>query len=209
MSLDQHALYDARLDLLDFTITALADTPDPEFIEGLQDEAQLPDESVTDRLDAGFEGIDAFRDQVASRKAASVADDLSGEFTRLFVGPRPPVLAHETYFRDDVDFLGEGLAAVQEAYSAAGWSPPEDYTEEDDYVAVELAFLRHLVRRQRAGAEETVGFERVFLEQHLGTWVGDLADAVHEHAESPFYPAVADVVAGVAEFEAMLVDAER
>jgi TorA maturation chaperone TorD len=134
-----------------------------------------------------------------------VQEELATEYTRVFVGPRPPVLAHETYYREDRDFLGEGLAEVQASYSAAGWSPPEEYPEEDDHVAVELAFLRYLVARQRSGDEETFGFERVFLDEHLLHWVDAFAEDVLDETDEPLYRAGASIVAGLAEFEDELV----
>ena len=171
------AVYEARLELVDFVIDVFWDVPEEAFVERLlTGEVQLPDDSINDQLDEGFEMLRAWIDENADRPVADVRNELELEYTDLLVGPRPPVLPHETNYREDTEFIGEGLAEVDASYAAAGWAPPEDYPEEDDFVAVEMAFLRYLIERQREGDAETVGYERVFIEQHLSEWVVDFAD---------------------------------
>ncbi|WP_306059420.1 TorD/DmsD family molecular chaperone [Natronococcus wangiae] len=201
MSVDQRALYDARLELVNFLIDALADVPTDEFVETVLRDFVFPEESVSDDLDRGFGQLERFIAANRDRDPGDVQHDLEREFTRLFVGPRPRVLAHETYYRDDTDFRGAGRAKVTASYSAAGWSPPEEYPEEDDYVAVELAFLRYLIRRQRSGAEEAFGYQRVFHEEHLSEWIDDLVEDVREQSQDPFYEAVATLLEGYLTFE--------
>lgn len=204
--MEETAIYDARLELVDFAIEVFHDVPDTEFVSRLLDgSVELPEGAVDETLDAGFEALARFTDANAGRGPEAVQDDLAEEFTRVFVGPRPPVLAHETAFREDTEFIGQGLAEVEASYSAAGWNPPEEYGEENDYLAVELAFLRHLIGRQRAGVQEAVGYERVFLDEHLLTWVDDFAAAVAEETDEPLFLAGARVAAGLAHFEDELV----
>ncbi|MFC4541580.1 molecular chaperone [Halosolutus amylolyticus] len=202
MSVDQEALYDARLELVTFLIDAFADVPSESFVETLlSGEVRLPNESVSADLDRGFDELRAFVEANADRNPGAVRDELEREFTRLFVGPRPQIMAHETYYREDTDFRGSGLAQVEASYGAAGWSPPEEYPEENDYVAVELAFLRYLIRQQRQGHEETFGYQRVFHEEHLSAWIDDLAADVREETDERFYVAVAAILQGYVAFE--------
>lgn len=202
MSLDQEALYETRLELAGFLVDAFADYPPEKLIDRLLDGAvTLPEAGVSDELDAGFERLRAFAAENEGRDVAAVRDDLEREYTRVFVGPRPPVLPHETYYRDDTDFRGKGLAEVEASYSAAGWSPPEEYPEEADHAAVELAFLRHLIQRQRRGAEEAFGFQRVLHEAHLSEWVDDCARDVLANTDEPFYEAAAHLLSGYVAFE--------
>jgi TorA maturation chaperone TorD len=201
--MDQEALYDARLELVTFLIDAFADVPDEEFVGNLLDgDVRLPDDEVNERLDEGFDELRAFVAENEDRDPATVQDELEREFTRLFVGPRPPILPHETYYREDTDFRGEGLARVEASYGGSGWQPPESYPEENDYVAVELAFLRYLVRQQRAGRRETFGFQRVFHEEHLSEWIDELAADIRERTDERFYAAVASILEGYVAFEA-------
>jgi TorA maturation chaperone TorD len=200
--MDETALYDARLELIDFALEVFWDVPDESFLRTLlSDEIRTPDDAVNPALDEGLDLLEQFIAENRVADVETVKHRLDAEYTRLFVGPRPPVLPHETYYRDDSDYMGEGLAQVQASYSAAGWKPPEEYGEEDDHVAVELAFLRHLVARQKGGADEAYGYERVFIEEHLDAWVGAfVADLVAETDER-FYLAGAKVFEGLVEFE--------
>ncbi|NEU56984.1 molecular chaperone [Halorussus sp. MSC15.2] len=204
--MDERQLYDARIELLNYAIDTFWDTPRESFVANLlEGEIRIPGDEVNPAMDEGFAQLERFVEANEGRSVEDVQDELATEFTRVFVGPRPPVLAHETYYREDEDFLGEGLAAVSASYAAAGWSPPEAYPEEDDHLAVELAFLRYLVDRQRAGDEETFGYERVFLDEHLLHWADAFAEDVLDETDEPFYRAGANVVAGLAEFEDELV----
>lgn len=206
MSIDQQALYDARLELVDYLVDALYDVPDPEFVGRLLDGGlDTPAESVTEDLDRGFELLEEFVAAHEGEDPEAVADDLNVTYTELFVGPRPPVQPHETYFREDTDFLSKGLAEVEASYSAAGWGAHDDLSEEGDFVGVELMFLRNLIRRQRAGEDEAVGFERVFLDEHMTEWVDDFAAAVEDESDEVFYLAAVNVLRGFVELERDLV----
>lgn len=196
-------IYAARLELVDFAIEALWDTPTEEFVASLlSDEIRTP-ESVDDELDRGFEKLRAFIDS-ENRSVEEVQTELKREYTRLLVGPRPPVTAHESYYREEMDFLGKGKAEVEASYGAAGWKPPESYPEEADYVAVELAFLRYLIERQRTGMEEAFGYERVFLDEHVTHWIEACGTDITEYADSDFYEAVGHLLRGIVAFESEL-----
>ncbi|EMA16093.1 TorD/DmsD family molecular chaperone [Haloarcula amylolytica] len=200
------AVYEARLELVDFVIDVFWDVPEEAFVERLlSGEVQLPEDSINDQLDEGFEVLATWIDENADRSVSAVQDDLEREYTNLLVGPRPPVLPHETNYRADTEFIGEGLAEVDASYAAAGWAPPEDYPEENDFVAVEMAFLRYLIERQREGDEETVGYERVFIEQHLSEWVVDFTDEMRKEADDGLFLAAALICEGLVRFEDEIV----
>jgi TorA maturation chaperone TorD len=203
--MDDDAVHAARIELLDFLIAAFWDVPDEDFLENLLQGATLPEQRVNDGLDTGFSLLGEFVEANQGRPVTEVRDDLEREYTDLFVGPRPPVLAHETYYREDTDFIGEGLAEVQASYDAAGWSSPEEYPEEDDFIAVELAFLRSLITRQRQGQVETFGYERVFIDEHLEHWIDAFVVDVLDMSDDPFYRAAVYVLSGVVDFEDELV----
>jgi TorA maturation chaperone TorD len=199
--MDDETVYAARLELVDFLIAALWDVPQEAFLEELLEGSRLPEKQVNEGLDEGFSALEAFVEANRDRPIEAVREELRGEYSRLFVGPRPPILAHETHYREDTDFIGEGLAEVQASYNAAGWSSPEEYPEEDDYIAVELAFLRNLIECQQRGQAEAFGYERIFLDEHLLRWIEEFVAELRERADSRFYQAVADVLAGAIAFE--------
>jgi TorA maturation chaperone TorD len=199
MSTDE--IYAARLELVDFLIEALWDTPSEEFVETLLSGKIRTPEGVGENLDAGFAKLERFIEVNEHRESEAVQTELKREYTSVFVGPRPPVTAHESFYREEMDFLGKGKAEVEASYRAAGWTPPEHYPEEADYIAVELAFLRYLIERQHTGMAEAFGYERVFLEEHMSHWINDCGVDITEYANTDFYEAVGHVLAGVIEFE--------
>jgi TorA maturation chaperone TorD len=204
--MDENAVYDARIELVDFVIEVFHDTPDEAFVERLLNgEIETPGDEVNEYLDAGFAALERFVEENEGRDPEEVTEDLAIEYTAIMVGPRPNVLPHETFYRDDTEFIGEGLADVEASYGAAGWSPPEEYGEENDHIAVEFAFLRNLIQRQRAGADETVGFERVFLDEHLLTWLDAFTDHIAEETDEELFIAAAQIAAGTAAFEDEIV----
>lgn len=204
--MDEIQIYEARLELVDFVIEVFQDTPSEDFVEKLLgDEVELPDDSINDPMDEGFEMLATWREENATRAVEEVCEDLRKEYTELFVGPRPPILPHETFYRDDTEFIGEGLAEVEASYSAAGWPLPDEYPEENDFIAVEMAFLRNLIERQRNGKEEAVGFERVFLEEHLDHWIDDFVEDMREKADEGLFLAAALVCQGLVQFENTIV----
>lgn len=199
--MDTEEVYEARLELVDFAVNALADTPDEAFLSDLFSGLTLPEDEVHPTLDEGFAALRRFVEEHEDRPIDEVRDELTTEYTRLFVGLRPVIVPHETHYREDTEFVGEGLAEVEESYHAVDWTPPEEYPEENDFVAVELAFLGHLIRRQRRGEAEAFGYERVFLDEHLLRWIEDFADDVREETESDLYLAAASVAEGLVAFE--------
>lgn len=209
--MDETQIYEARLEVIDFLIEVFYDAPSEEFLGRLlSDEVTIPEGEINEPMDRGFERLEAFIEANRSRSVEDVADELRTEYTRLFVGPRPPALPHETYYREDTEFIGEGLAELEADYSAAGWKPHEDYPEENDHLAVELAFLRNLVDRQRRGEEAAFGFERVFLDEHLGRWNEEFLETVQDEfdeaeAEANLFLAASEVFVGLVEFEDELV----
>jgi TorA maturation chaperone TorD len=209
--MDETRIYEARLEVIDFLVEVFYDAPSEAFLGRLfSGDVAVPDDDINERMDRGFERLQAFIEANGSRPVEAVADELRTEYTRLFVGPRPPALPHETYFRDDTELIGEGLTAVEAAYSAAEWAPPDDYPEENDHVAIELAFLRNLVDRQRRGEKAAFNYERVFIDEHLRTWDEQFLETIASEldegdAETDLFLAGAEVLVGFIDFEDELV----
>lgn len=177
--------------LYDLLSGLLSDPPDAETVEALST-GSLPDPDIApnDQLQAGLEALEEWGDTVSD--PAVEADRLTTEFTRLFVGPRPKLQIHESYYEDD--FLGEPLAAVTQTFKQLGIAPAPDLKEEADHAAVELAALRELTRME-------ADRKRIFLSEH-GDWFQALASDIKETTDEPFYMAIADMVAGLIAFDA-------
>ncbi|MFB6133668.1 MAG: molecular chaperone [Halanaeroarchaeum sp.] len=180
--------------LYDLGATVLADPPDESLVRTLRDGGfPSPDTAPNDRLAAGLVGLRTWAEGIED--PAEEARRLHAVHTRLFVGPRPTLQIHESWYEGD--YLGEPLAAVSADYDALGIRPAPDLKEEADHAAVELAALRELSKRATDDPEP----KATFLADH-GEWFDAFADDVCEAAAGEFYPAIADLVAGLVALDA-------
>lgn len=125
---------------------------------------------------------------------------LTLDYSRLFLGPFG-ILAkpYGSVYLDGEDVvMGASTMQAFALYREGGFEVADDFREVPDHVALELEFL-HLLsfRLGQAGDEDErarfAALKRRFLSEHLGRWVGNLAQAMREGAESDFYRRLAEV----------------
>ena len=130
----------------------------------------------------------------------SGCDELLLDYTRLFLGPFG-ILAKpygSVYLDGENIVMGESTMRALAFYREGGFEVAEDFPEMPDHVALELEFL-YLLNFRRGGeidAGEQArldGLKRGFLEEHLGRWIGELADAMRNGAKTRFYRQLADM----------------
>ncbi|MFW6458676.1 MAG: TorD/DmsD family molecular chaperone [Halodesulfurarchaeum sp.] len=160
-----------------------------EFQAGL---VPQPRELPTEQLQRGFHTIGAWASKIEDVEATATA--LKREHTRLFVGPRPRLQVHESYYAGD--YLGTPLVELKRTYAKLGIQPGEDHKEEADHAAVELAALAWLSET----ATDRRGPKRTFLREH-GAWFTSLAEDIRREAESPFYRGIGDILAGLVRYD--------
>ena len=180
---ERHPVATARADLYRFLSSVMADPPDGQAIESLVVSGFQPETLPDTPTQSAVETLTGWADQVTDPDAE--ADRLAREYTRLFVGPRPVLQAHESYYAGD--FLGEPLARVSGTYAGLTLAPAADLREEADHVAVELAALGLLFER---GEDDQVA---TFLREH-SWWLPELATDIQEQTNEPFYEAVAEML---------------
>lgn len=185
--------------LYEFCAGVIADPPDADAIDRLLD-APLPGsrDAPNESLERGFERLDAWRRAVDDPEAE--ADRLAVEHTRLFVGPRPALQVHESYYAEE--YLGEPLSRVRGTLDAVGVDPAADLREEADHAAVELSALATLSHRA-ARSEHAAPDATLFLREH-GWWLPSLASDLEDASGGQFYAGVAALVDGL-----VRLDAER
>ena len=181
-------------DLYAFVSSVLADPPDEVAVERLLSE-QFPRDSSPQALDNGFRTLSRWQSEAGDPTEA--ADELRKAHTRLFVGPRPKMQIHESWYADD--FLGEPLSAVRSTYQDLGVEESTDLREEPDHAAVELAALEMLARD---GAD---GYRHAFFSVH-GWWLPRLAEDIRELSDNTFYEAIGWLLEGLIEADGYLLD---
>lgn len=137
-----------------------------------------------DRVDEAAAMNDAFRNVEA--------ETLMLDYTRLFLGPFN-ILAKpygSIYLDGETVVMGDSTIKVLDFYREGGFEIADDFREVPDHVALELEFLYLLTLRLSTDAE-VASLKRRFLEEHLGQWVVEFADAMRNGAGTDFYKQLA------------------
>lgn len=179
--------------------------PTDELIEQLRSDEfmdALAAFAVEDEEDSDFScGYRLMLSYLKSREGAStseLSDEMGIDRTRLYRGISPdygPTPPYETVWVADVDPNNEVFLSVREAYGQEGFAISSSAHERDDYVGIELDFMRELIEREaaawRAADEETArsaaAAQKKFFTAHLGLWATRFVDAALEEATTDFY----------------------
>lgn len=145
------------------------------------------------------EAFAALRADVAEADE-TVLEELAVVFDRVFFGMGPRT--SQKAFPYESVYTSEGGLMKQDAYSevrriyrGAGFEKAAGFTEPEDHVAVELAFMARMCERAvealRAGdgdaAEELLRSQQVFLNDHLLNWIPRFTAESRAAAQGGFY----------------------
>ena len=135
----------------------------------------------------------------------ALLDRLAIDYTQLFHGPVERISPYECIqLGDGEDLMGAAAEEVRRFMAEVGFSVPPETGELPDHISVELAFMAELARREaealesndRKTAEFIASLQRRFLAAHLGRWAERFARKVWDRAATPFYAAMAELLAG-------------
>jgi TorA maturation chaperone TorD len=169
------------------------------------------------RLNEGLDHLDYYLKQSASTPPEKVKLELSVEYAGLFlsVWGRPAHPSESSYASGGKLIMQKERDEVMEIYKSVGLDKSKEFTEPDDHIAVELHFMSYLAGETFVAAQqkdlkkalELIEMQRKFLREHLGRWIGLLADDVVQQARVSFYKGIALLAAGfVDEDEKILAD---
>lgn len=191
----------------------LPETADSTFGENDEEAAQA---EMTDALRRMAEAVTVF-DQDAE-------DQLACDFARVFLaaGNRPDndktsVPFESVYTSEEGLLMQDARDEVREIFRSEGVMPTrtsEDGEIPEDYLTFELQYLALLCERTSdavrsgdvEGARLALEKQRVFLDEHVLNWVGDLADAVRDFAKLDFYNALMDFTVSFVADDAETID---
>ncbi len=178
------------------TKTLLRHLKDPEFL------------SVLSNMGARLE------DDFLKRPEDELIEDLSIEYTRLFLGPGKHISPHESvhHERGDGDWgqlWGRATVEVKKFIETAGLKYTSSYPGLPDHISVEFEFMREVTRREAHALEENdndgllscLMMENKFIEDHLLKWVPIFCDKIISEAELSFYREIAKITKLFIEFE--------
>lgn len=118
--------------------------------------------------------FDRFCEDVPSRGAGSVAEQLLVEYCRLFLGPGAlPCPPYGSVYLDG-SVMGPSTLDVVRRYRDEGLGAVASWKEPPDHIAVELGFMAWLSAATNASddgaADRLLRVQAEFLRDHLGRW---------------------------------------
>ena len=146
-------------------------------------------------------------------------EQLAVTFDRVFFGMGPLNARHafpyeSVYTSDKGIMMQDAYAQVVRTYREQQLAKDSSFTEPEDHIAVELAFMATLADRTsaflREGAEdaatETVQQQLKFAQNHLLNWIDRFTVDLKAAAEGTFYADLAEFVDGFVMADAQLLE---
>jgi len=154
----------------------VAKLTDKEFV------AELKDFSKGCKFSDLGKGLGMMAKYLAKRKLNHYKD-LSYEYADLFLnaGVNPALPYESVHAKGEPVLMQKSVFDVRGAYRNAGVHKSEDYKDLDDYIAVELEFVRHLLEKGDTAAAAD------FLNSHLMNWIPEFHAALYGAADLDFY----------------------
>lgn len=134
----------------------------------------------------------------------SVLEQLAVDFDRVFFGMGPLTARHafpyeSVYTSERGIMMQDAYAQVVHAYREQHLAKDTSFTEPEDHIAVELAFMATLSERAatflreglEAAAEETVRQQITFAQNHLLNWIDRFCIDLASAAPKTFYESIA------------------
>lgn len=139
-------------------------------------------------------------------KAASILDDLTCDYTCLFIGPgKLPAPPWESVYVTGQDVIfQESTLEVRNAYRKEGYLPVGYPKVADDHVAIECSFIQKLAENASMAFQDgdvtecrrLLEVQTSFLEGHLLRWLPCFADRIGKQTRAgQFYPTIARCLA--------------
>jgi anaerobic sulfite reductase subunit A len=148
----------------------------------------------------GYALLASFARGIQNDDFTRVKAELAVEYARLFLGVkrRNLVPCESVYTSERRLMMQDARDQVVHEYHKEGLDPAVEFTEPEDHVAIELAFMSHLCQKAADAVEREdsrqaayyVEQQRRFLTDHLEVWVPRLCDDILGLAESDFYKGI-------------------
>jgi TorA maturation chaperone TorD len=185
-----------RAALYAFLAEALRQQPTLAFLQ--QVVASLSGEEADE--DGALGLLRRFAAGVQASDLEAVQQDLSAEYTRLFLsGRKEGVVPFESVYTSEKKLLmQEAWRSVGAAYQAAGLERDPAFSDPEDHIALELGFMAQLCQwaaedwaAEPATAQGRLNQQREFLNQHLLVWGLRFAEDLACATPSDFYRGMA------------------
>ncbi len=180
--------------------------PSPELLVDMVVAAQAAGAADALQLTEWESQLATYLQGLAKENLADVGQDISLEFTRLFIGPyhlqAPPY--ESVYKSSERVLMQEAALKVREIYRAAGLQVKRLNQEPDDHIGLEFEFMYYMntetvnafAAGNIPGAIIALSTQQSFLADHLATWVPAFCDDFAQDTRHEFFRHLAEFVKG-------------
>ena len=194
MKIKENALIskiEERSSIYRFLSQVYSGEPDKDFLENFRNSGLL--ETLKEL------GIDLGQD-FRNAPLRELADELSVEYTRLFIGPGGHIYPYESAYRKDKESASLDTATeVKRFIEFHGLKYKRNFTEQFDHISVELEFMERVLREEQVSLKkkdikEAAGFSNLgkkFIKEHLVKWLPEFSDKTINAARLSFYREIA------------------
>ena len=193
---------------------------DKAFLQNLFEVSYSLQDSLKDieesSLSRGRELLESFCKEIRGADEEVVLGDLARHYAFLFLGVGPENIALcESAYRNERGLLFQNAYFdILEKYREVGLGKREDFSEPDDHLSLELAYMAHLSHWTfssiETGKEEEVEkfhqYQRDFLKGHLLPWIPHFVRGLSEVSSSTFYKALAYLLEGYIKIDFEFLD---
>jgi TorA maturation chaperone TorD len=166
-------------------------------------------EEALQHIDKGLKLIKSYgsRNNLLDEKTVT---NLSKDWTRLFRGvERDGILPpYESLYRTG-KLQEKPAREIHRLFSQMGIRVPDEWHQPQDYIGVELDFMRLLCFREFEACEkqekksivEAVKAEKSFVEHHLGAWTSNFCKKMGGQAREDYFRGIAKLTIGLIEYD--------
>ncbi len=172
----------ARADLYGLLALLFYEAPSTELLEKI---AQFGQDIEAGQQDESSLLHGPWQDLVELAKD-SRAQDWQEEYENAFIGVgKQEIFLYGSYYL--TGFLNEKpLAALRADLQKLGLQASSDITETEDHIACLCEVMRYLIAGEDLGVCNLTQ-QKIFFDQHIRTWSGELFETLQSHPSSKFY----------------------
>ncbi len=178
-----------------------------------------PDAALLDILgkqDAAFKelGVDLSKPAGSGNKR-DIIEELSVEYTRLFLGPGRHISPYESVWRENGGMhWGKSTTEVKNFIETLGLNYTEDWKGLPDHIGVEFELMKKLVEHEREACigkdmktvRLCIEIQKRFMDEHIFKWVPGFCEKVIEESREDFYKQIALLTKQFIEFDRERID---
>ncbi|HEB30777.1 MAG TPA: hypothetical protein ENI15_07870 [Spirochaetes bacterium] len=159
-------------------------------------------------------GVDLGKPASSGNKR-DIIEELSVEYTRLFLGPGRHISPYESVWREAGGaHWGKSTSEVKNFIETLGLNYTENWTGLPDHIGVEFEFMKKLVdheKKVRIGKDRKtvrlcLEIQKRFMDEHIYKWVPGFCGKVIEESREDFYRQIAMLTKQFIEFDREQID---